>query len=274
MFVSKFLVYHIECIDKWLLRNNRFCPVCKRRVLPGGSDSESEGENTQTENRANEEEDTNESSRLLVDVRSTEDNMSAVTINNNPPDNDLSSMNNQMVTSATMSRELRSSSSRYGSISSMNLAPAMSSKAHENPAYSEQDGSQSDSDRTIESKPKKKVTRHERDTKPSTEFHSPLSSSLESLKEDKPSEESLKASKKSRNAIAHSNSKPKKSKAEKAKSSQINTQNKIKIVEKLDEQSQRSESVKIDLEGSRIASPSSSNLNYLSVEMSDEQPSV
>lgn len=78
----------MECIDKWLLRNNRLCPVCKRRVIPGGSDSESEdgghdsSANTSTgllaadqtrsnqqeyvESAPNEDEDTNESSRLLV----------------------------------------------------------------------------------------------------------------------------------------------------------------------------------------------------------------
>lgn len=64
--------YHVECIDKWLLRNNRFCPVCKRRVLPGGSDSESDdGRETATttshvNHLPNEDENSNESSRLLV----------------------------------------------------------------------------------------------------------------------------------------------------------------------------------------------------------------
>lgn len=39
-------MYHIKCIDEWLLKNNRNCPVCKRRVLPGDDDSESESENS------------------------------------------------------------------------------------------------------------------------------------------------------------------------------------------------------------------------------------
>lgn len=142
--------YHIECIDKWLLRNNRFCPVCKRRVLPGGSDSESSDEstgnatasntssaiirrNSLSENHPNEEDDTNESSRLLVNVRSNsnDDNISSVTLNTNlAKPNDASSLNNQMTTSVSSSQMLnqtnsnkdclRSSSSRYGSITSVN----------------------------------------------------------------------------------------------------------------------------------------------------------
>jgi len=145
--------YHIECIDKWLLRNNRLCPVCKRKVLPGGSDSESSDESTDntsttninttnrrssiTENQPNEEDDTNESSRLLVNVRTSlnEDNISALTLNtatnnaNNPNQiNDLSSLNNQMTTSQSssqmlpqqMGKDCLRSSSRYGSISSVN----------------------------------------------------------------------------------------------------------------------------------------------------------
>ncbi len=158
---SSFLpAYHIECIDKWLLRNNRVCPVCKRRVLPGGSDSESDdGHDTQTPNvrrgemnAPNEDEDTNESSRLLVTVdrtNSADDNISAATIstilNNNDVTvtnetsttnaqqyGDLSSMNNQMTVSVTSSQvqnqNLKSSSSRYGSISSsLNIVAATTS---------------------------------------------------------------------------------------------------------------------------------------------------
>lgn len=39
--------YHCKCIDPWLTRNRRVCPVCKRRVLCSGetlTDSESEAE--------------------------------------------------------------------------------------------------------------------------------------------------------------------------------------------------------------------------------------
>ena len=139
------------------MRNNRFCPVCKRRVLPGGSDSESSDEstgnatvsntsssinrrNSLTENQPNEEDDTNESTRLLINVRSNsnDDNISSVTLNtnlaNNPSQtNDMSSLNNQMTTSVSSSQMLnqannkdclRSSSSRYGSITSVNNVTA------------------------------------------------------------------------------------------------------------------------------------------------------
>ena len=41
--------YHTKCIDPWLTRNRRVCPVCKRRVIARGenltdSDSETEDE--------------------------------------------------------------------------------------------------------------------------------------------------------------------------------------------------------------------------------------
>jgi hypothetical protein len=137
-------VYHIECIDKWLLRNNRFCPVCKRRVLPGGeSDSENENENSTTitntrgmvrevdENRANEDEDTDERSHLLVNPRnSTEDtdsmlttsatfnaaghhthnNSSVTNLTSNSTvllmNNDLTSLNNHMTNSIASSTQM------------------------------------------------------------------------------------------------------------------------------------------------------------------------
>lgn len=131
-------------------------------MLPGGSDSESDdGHEPQTPNvrRAemnapNEDEDTNESSRLLVNVvraNSNEDNISASTIstllnnnnttvattnemntNNAQQFGDMSSMNNQMTASTTSSQapnpNLKASSSRYGSISSsLNIVTATTS---------------------------------------------------------------------------------------------------------------------------------------------------
>ncbi|XP_005105318.1 E3 ubiquitin-protein ligase RNF13 [Aplysia californica] len=42
-------VYHTKCIDPWLTKNKKTCPVCKRRVIPGrdadseDSDSDSDG---------------------------------------------------------------------------------------------------------------------------------------------------------------------------------------------------------------------------------------
>jgi len=40
--------YHCQCIDPWLLKTRRVCPICKRKVLPGrddSSDSEAEDSN-------------------------------------------------------------------------------------------------------------------------------------------------------------------------------------------------------------------------------------
>ena len=48
-FFLSFVAYHCKCIDPWLTRNRRVCPVCKRRVLVHGehfSDSESETDET------------------------------------------------------------------------------------------------------------------------------------------------------------------------------------------------------------------------------------
>jgi len=31
--------YHCKCVDPWLLKSRRVCPICKRKVLPGRDDS-------------------------------------------------------------------------------------------------------------------------------------------------------------------------------------------------------------------------------------------
>jgi hypothetical protein len=174
-------VYHIECIDKWLLRNNRFCPVCKRRVLPGGeSDSENENENSTTatdtrplvrdvdEHRANEDEQTDERSHLLVSEQRRHSNNGAedadsvltnsatfgaachrhnnssvtnLTSNSTVLNNDITSLNNHMTNSVASSTQMNAigagasggmaSSSKYGSISSINKR----SEQHENEAF-------------------------------------------------------------------------------------------------------------------------------------------
>lgn len=39
MFFKNCLAYHSKCIDPWLTKNRRVCPVCKRRVGPRNADS-------------------------------------------------------------------------------------------------------------------------------------------------------------------------------------------------------------------------------------------
>lgn len=44
-----YLAYHSKCIDPWLTKNRRVCPVCKRKVITGDErpsdlDSDSEDE--------------------------------------------------------------------------------------------------------------------------------------------------------------------------------------------------------------------------------------
>jgi len=43
--------YHCQCIDPWLLKTRRLCPICKRKVLPGRDDS-SDSENDESNRRA------------------------------------------------------------------------------------------------------------------------------------------------------------------------------------------------------------------------------
>lgn len=33
-----YIAYHCKCIDPWLTRNRRFCPICKRRVYGNNED--------------------------------------------------------------------------------------------------------------------------------------------------------------------------------------------------------------------------------------------
>ncbi|CAC5378504.1 RNF13 [Mytilus coruscus] len=53
-------VYHIKCIDPWLTKRKKTCPVCKRKVIPGSNpDSDSSDEDTENES-------SNERTPLLI----------------------------------------------------------------------------------------------------------------------------------------------------------------------------------------------------------------
>ncbi|KAJ6218102.1 hypothetical protein RDWZM_009259 [Blomia tropicalis] len=58
--------YHMKCIDPWLTKNRRVCPVCKAKVtlpgMPESSDSESDHDRNQ---RSSNHDDSNERTRLL-----------------------------------------------------------------------------------------------------------------------------------------------------------------------------------------------------------------
>jgi hypothetical protein len=103
--------YHVECIDKWLLRNNRHCPVCKRRVIARRAGDDDETDSSE-ENEEMDLEETNDRLRLIVDVdestrllthvaarssnsRNNEDNASLLTeITNLNQDNNSNNNNN------------------------------------------------------------------------------------------------------------------------------------------------------------------------------------
>lgn len=140
-----------------VIKKQSIVPVCKRRVIPG--DSESENEETSgtsstdpetqpllVENEANDQDETNESTRLIQPINQ-EDNSSVLTTSTNLNNltsasnltslnnNEISSLNNHMTRSITsqikidntgptilgQTRDLATSASRYGSISSINL---------------------------------------------------------------------------------------------------------------------------------------------------------
>ena len=45
--------YHIKCIDHWLTKRKRTCPICKRKLFPGDHDTDSESETeSESENEA------------------------------------------------------------------------------------------------------------------------------------------------------------------------------------------------------------------------------
>ncbi|KAM9313080.1 E3 ubiquitin-protein ligase RNF167 [Gastrophryne carolinensis] len=56
--------YHCACVDPWLTKTKKNCPVCKHRVLPSEDDSDSEGGGEQGESERGDESD-NERTPLL-----------------------------------------------------------------------------------------------------------------------------------------------------------------------------------------------------------------
>lgn len=45
------VAYHAKCIDPWLTRNRRVCPVCKRRVIARGENFSDSDSDTEDESR-------------------------------------------------------------------------------------------------------------------------------------------------------------------------------------------------------------------------------
>ncbi|KAG8429995.1 hypothetical protein GDO86_018679 [Hymenochirus boettgeri] len=46
--------YHCKCVDPWLTKTKKTCPVCKQRVVPSQGDSESDSDSSQEENDVSE----------------------------------------------------------------------------------------------------------------------------------------------------------------------------------------------------------------------------
>lgn len=90
VFFLHFLVYHVKCIDEWLLKNNRSCPVCKRKVLPGDdSDDDESSSNGDTRVNNNHTEVTvNEHQRSQLDTEEDQALIDTTVENENEDDGD------------------------------------------------------------------------------------------------------------------------------------------------------------------------------------------
>ncbi len=63
---STHLGYHMKCIDPWLTKNRRVCPVCKAKVtLPGMPESDDSDSDNDRRARSTQNEDANERTQLL-----------------------------------------------------------------------------------------------------------------------------------------------------------------------------------------------------------------
>lgn len=61
--------YHSKCVDPWLTKTKKTCPVCKQKVVPSQGDSDSDSEEGESGPEENEE--VSESTPLLRSLAST-----------------------------------------------------------------------------------------------------------------------------------------------------------------------------------------------------------
>lgn len=80
--------YHSKCVDPWLTKTKKTCPVCKQKVVPSQGDSDSDSE--EGDSGPDENEEVSESTRLLHSLASTSAHsfgtMSAATRSEQDPD--------------------------------------------------------------------------------------------------------------------------------------------------------------------------------------------
>lgn len=63
-----FSAYHSKCVDPWLTKTKKTCPVCKQKVVPSQGDSDSDSEEGES---GPENEEVSESTPLLRSLAST-----------------------------------------------------------------------------------------------------------------------------------------------------------------------------------------------------------